>query len=184
MVDDLSQHTAPSPNSAKSGPAKPRQAVAGLMAPQTGEALIREEFPTIVAVAGGLCRLCERLMKTIVLAPLAWLLLAPVFLLRIAPFVCKRYTLTNRRLIIRRGITARPGPEVPLAEIDDVRLVEASKEAFYNSADLDIYSGDRVKMTLKGVPEPESFRHAILNAVKAWVPGKAKGPFLPASAKV
>jgi hypothetical protein len=39
-----------------------------------------------------------------------------------------------------------------------------------------------VALKLAGVPEPEGFRHAVVNAVKAWVPGKATGPFIPASA--
>ena len=36
---------------------------------------------------------------------------------------------------------------------------------------------------MPGVPEPEGFRHAVINAVKAWVPGKAAmDGFVPASA--
>jgi len=37
-------------------------------------------------------------------------------------------------------------------------------------------------LRLAGVPEPESFRHAILNTRNAWVPGKAATmPFIPAA---
>jgi hypothetical protein len=72
--------------------------------------------------------------------------------------------------------------EVALEQIDDVRLVEGSGDQFYFSATLEVISGGQVKMILPGVPEPEGFRHAVLNAVKAWVPGKAQGPFQAASA--
>jgi hypothetical protein len=186
MVQDLSQLTTPSANSAGSA-AAPRQAVAGLMPPQLDEALIREGWPTVVAFSPGISRLGERLMKTIVLAPFAWFfLLAPLFLWKFRPFFCKRYTLTNRRLMIQRGIKPQPvaGLEVPLADIDDVRIADGTYDPFYLSGDLEVLSKGQVRLRLRGAPEPESFRHAILNAVKAWVPEKAKGPFLPASAKV
>jgi hypothetical protein len=184
MVQDLSQLTAPAPNSSASGEAPPRQAVAGLMPPQLGEALIREAWPTVLAYGAGPSRLGERLMKTIVLAPLAWLMLAPLFGWKFRPFFCKRYTLTNRRLMIQRGIKPHPIAEVPLADIDDVRIAEGSYDPFYLSGDLEVLSKGQLRLKLPGVPEPESFRHAVVNAVKAWVPEKAKGPFLPASAKV
>ena len=62
------------------------------------------------------------------------------------------------------------------------RLDANSYDAFYRSGNLDVVSGGNVVLKLTGVPEPESFRHAIVNAVKAWVPGKLAGPFQPASA--
>ena len=85
-----------------------------------------------------------------------------------------RYTLTNRRVMIRRGLTARPTHEVQLSEIDDVRVVEGSQNSFYRAADLEILSKGQVLLRLAGVPEAESFRHAIINSFQAWHPVKAK----------
>jgi hypothetical protein len=185
MVHDLSQDTAPvSSNSARPGDAGPRQAVAGLMPPQLSEALIREVWPSVTASSAGLSKLAAGLIRTVVLAPLGWLLLAPPFGKVFMPFLWRRYTLTNRRLLIRKGVRLNAAQELPLAEIDDVRLVPDSVDAFYRSGDLEVLSKGQVAMTLRGVPEPESFRHAILNAIRAWVPEKARGPFLPASAPV
>jgi hypothetical protein len=101
------------------------------------------------------------------------------------PFLSTRYTLTNRRLMIQRGLKPRPVHEVALSDIDDVRIVQDSHVDFYKSATLEVLSKDRVVLTLKGVPESDSFRHTILNTVAAYVPGKSKafGPFLPASSK-
>jgi hypothetical protein len=178
MVHDLSQQVEPNPNSK---PAGPRQAVAGLMPPELGEGMIREAFPTVLDTPG-LGKLGQRLIRTVFLAPLGWLLLAPLFGKKLLPFVSKRYTLTNRRLMVRRGLKPTPREEVKLEEIDDVRLDPASHDTFFHSGTLEVISGGQVKMRLTGVPEPEGFRQAILNAVKAWVPGKAKGPFQPASA--
>jgi hypothetical protein len=186
------------------------QAVTGVMPPQLGEARIRESRPSVTGTTTGLAALAKRLMGlpsrvagmlpplpvatavlwpivwtalALPLLPLAWVLLLPGFLLKFMPFLCKRYTLTNRRLMIQRGLKPRPIQEIALADIDDVRLVAATFDAFYLAGTLEVVSKGEVKLTLPGVGEPESYRQAILNAVKAWVPGKATGPFIPASAK-
>jgi hypothetical protein len=122
-------------------------------------------------------------MGTIVLAPLAWLLLAPAYFKKVLPILGRRYTLTNRRLMIQRGWVRKVVQEVALADIDDVRVHADGNSAFYRAATLEIISKDQVVMKLPGVKDPESFRHAIVNAYKAWVPGKAvTGNFVPASA--
>jgi hypothetical protein len=182
MVHDLSQQTAP--NSDRPGDARPRQAVAGLMPPQLDEAMIREVWPSRGASAGGPGRLAAALMKTVVLAPLGWLIMGPLFLKVFFPFLWKRYTLTNRRLLIRKGARGlRARQEIALADIDDVRPAGTYDE-FYRAGDLEVVSHGQAALRLTAVPEAESFRHAILNAVKAWVPGKARGPFLPANAPI
>ncbi|HZY87247.1 MAG TPA: PH domain-containing protein [Gemmataceae bacterium] len=183
MVQDLSQQLdVPSGANNSVGGAAPRQAVTGVMPPQLGEAQVREAWPTVLEAQSGLARLAHTLIKTIVLAPLGWLLLLPLFGKRLLPFLSKRYTLTNRRLMVQRGLKPSPAQEVALSDIDEVRLVEDSFDRFYLSGTLEIISKGQVVMTLTGVPEPEGFRHAVVNAVKAWVPGKATGPFQPASA--
>jgi hypothetical protein len=159
-----------------------RQAVTGVVPPEVGEAMIREVWPTLAAGGTAIPTLARQLMATIVLAPLGWLLLAPLFVKRLTPFICRRYTLTNRRLMIQHGLKPSPVQSVDLREIDDIRVVEATRDAFYHSASLDVLSGGKVVMTLPGVPEPEGFRRAVRNAVSAWVPGKSAGPFVSASA--
>jgi hypothetical protein len=185
MVADQSHLTSPpsTNNAGQKGEPAARQAVAGLMPPQLGEAMIREVWPSVVGYAPGLCGMAAALMRSVVLAPLGWLLLAPVFGRKFSPVICRRYTVTNRRLMIRTGLRPAPKQEVPLADIDDVRVVPESLDAFYRAGDLEVLSRGQVVMKLPGVPEPESFRHSILNAVRAWVPEKAKGPWVPASAK-
>ena len=89
-----------------------RQAVTGLTPPQTGEAIIREIRPSVSAhpaVSG----LAQKLTDTMILAPLAWLMLAPLFALKYAPFAARRYTLTNRRLMIQRGLKPRLSRKFP-----------------------------------------------------------------------
>jgi hypothetical protein len=158
-----------------------RQAVTGVVPPQTGEARIRESMPTVVGIQAGMAGLGKRLIRLIVTAPLGWLVLAPLFAVRIAPFLCKRYTLTNRRIMIQRGLRPAPVAEIALADVDGVRIVPDSVDEFFRSGDLEVISRGEVKMRLAGVSEPESFQRSILSAASAWA-GKPAGPFLPASA--
>ncbi len=177
--------TAPNPEMPPPKIVGSRQAIAGLTSPQQAEAMVREVWPSVVEAQSGLASLGQKLMTSMVLAPLGWLLLAPLYFKKIVPFLSTRYTLTNRRLMIQRGLKPRPVQEVALADIDDVRVAADSHNAFYKSATLEVLSKDRVVLTLTGVPESDSFRQTILNTVAAWVPGKSKEfrPFLPASTK-
>jgi hypothetical protein len=159
-----------------------QQAVTGLTPPDSAEAKIRETWPS-VARASGIASLGKILTRTIILAPIAWLIMSAAYFGKLLPFFMTRYTLTNRRLMIRKGWKGTPSQEIPLAQIDEVRLVTDANSDFFRAANLEIVSQGRVAMTLAGVPDPESIRHAILNACNAWVPGKTKSlPFLAASA--
>src|SRR6185437_2845892 len=137
MVHDRSQDVGPAVN----GQHSPRQAIAGLMPPQVGEAMIREVWPTIMGVQFSVASLSSKLMKTFFLAPLGWMLNGLLFGKKFAPFLCKRYTLTNRRLMIQHGWKPAPVQEVPLKDIDDVRLIADTYDAFYRSGDLEVLSG-------------------------------------------
>ena len=56
-----------------------------------------------------------------------------------------------------------------------MRVDAASRNAFYHSGTLEILSQGKTALRLPGVPQPEAFRHTVLNAVRAWAPGKATG---------
>ena len=160
-----------------------QQAVTGVIPPQQAEAKIREAMPS-VARSPAVASLGRALTRTIMLAPLAWLVMSLLYFGKVLPFAARRYTLTNRRLMIRKGWSGKVGQEIALGDIDDVRLVTDGNSAFFRSGTLEIVSKGQVAMTLPGTPEPDSFRIAILNACNAWVPGRAGKavPFIPASA--
>lgn len=148
------------------------QAVTGVVSPLTSEAMIKEVWPS-VTTSSGIAALGEKLIRSIILAPLGWLLMIPIYFWKLAPFFARRYTLTNRRIMIQRGLKPTPREQVALADIDEVRLDRGSANAFFRAATLDIISKGQVALKLTGVPDPESFRAAIRNACMAWVPGKA-----------
>jgi hypothetical protein len=152
--------TSPSPATSQ----RVEQAVTGLVPPQLGEAVIRVAWPRPSGRG---------------IPGLAAFLFFKKLLIR------RRYVLTNRRLLIGRFRLKRPVREVALADIEDVLIPAGSHNSFYRTATLEIVAGGHVAMRLRHVPEPEGFRRAILNACKAWVPGRTKmpPPELLASAK-
>jgi hypothetical protein len=156
------------------------QVVAGVV-PRECETKIREAWPSVACIPG-LATPGRALTGTIVLAPLAWLVMSVVYFGKLLPFVARRYRLTNHALSIRKGWKAVVGREVKLADIDEVKVVTDANSDFFRAANLEIISKGQVVMTLRGVPEPEGFRHAILNARNAWVQGRPQGAFVPASA--
>jgi hypothetical protein len=157
-----------------------KQVITGVVPPELAEARIREAWPS-VARNPGMASLGRVLTRTIVLAPLAWLIMAGGYFGKLLPFLARRYTLTNKALMIRRGLKGKPGQSVPLADIHDVQVKTDANSDFFRAGNLEIISNGQVVMTLRGVPEPDGFRHAILNACNAWVPGRKRGPFIPAS---
>ena len=170
------------------------QVVTGVVPPELGEAKIREAWPS-VASKPALATVGRKLTATVVLAPLAWLLMSSVYFGKLLPIVGRRYRLTNRRLMIRKGwtniadahaaladIKTIPGVQVALADIDDVRMVLDGNSDFFRAADVEVYSNGQVVLKLPGTPEPDSFVNAVINACRAWAPGKLKAPFVPASA--
>ena len=150
--------------------------------PAIQETRIREVWPTVArvpAVAG----LGKLLTKTIILAPLGWLVMGGTYFLKVLPIFAIRYKLTDKRIMIVRGWSAKVSHAVALADIDDVQLDPATVDHFFRSADLKIISGGNLAMTLTAVPDAEAFRHAILDSRNAWAPGRAKMlPFISAAA--
>ncbi|MBX9677731.1 MAG: PH domain-containing protein [Gemmataceae bacterium] len=158
------------------------QSVAGITPPELSEARVREAYPS-VARSGGIASLGRAFTATIILAPLAWIIMSFAYFVKLMPFAMRRYTLTNRRVMIRAGWKGTPAGEVALADIDEVKMVVDGNSDFFRAGNLEIISQGKTVLTLTGIPEPEGFRHAILNTRNAWAPGKSKTlPFIPASA--
>ena len=152
------------------------QPMTGASMPQMDEAIIRTVWPSVAAYSGpaSLARACYR---TIIFAPIGWLVLAPFYfkkLLAVVPGMAglaTRYRLTNRRLIVCQGFRGTPVEEVPLNKIKDVKLVTDANSEFFVSGTLDVLDANgQTLLSLPGVPEPESVRHAILQAATAWGP--------------
>jgi hypothetical protein len=152
------------------------QIITGVVAPQVQEAMIREVWAAITTSPGP-STMARKLMGSFFMAPLGWLLLLPLWAKRFLGFLpglsglTVKYTLTNRRLMIRKGMKAKPAQEIALSDIGEVRAIEDANSEFYGTGTLEVLRKDgSPALKLAGVPEPESFRHSIIQARDAWGP--------------
>lgn len=156
------------------------QAVTGVAPPTTSEAVIRDIWPSVAAnsSAGNFARACYR---SIIFAPIGWLALAPLYFKKLLaatfPFgpgissMAVRYRLTNRRLMICKGMRPEPTQEVALDQIHDVTITKDSNSEFFEAGNLEVKdAAGRTLMALPGVREPESARFHILQAAQSWGP--------------
>src|SRR5438046_788286 len=103
-------------------------AVTGVVPPQVQEAMIREVWATFTSNSAA-ASMARKLIGSIFLAPLGWLLIAPLWAKRFLGFLpglsalTVKYTLTNRRLMIRKGMKAQATAEIPLNQIQQVFVV-------------------------------------------------------------
>lgn len=143
---------------------------------------VRLVWPTVARMPA-IANVGKMLTNTIVLAPLGWLIMAGAYFGKLLPIIGVRYQLTDKQIMIQKGWIGTVSESVALADIDDVKLDPASIDQFFRSADIQIFSGGKVAMTLTAVPDAESFRQAIMHVRNAFAPGKVKQlPFIPSSA--
>jgi hypothetical protein len=155
-----------------------KQAIAGVAPPELGEVTIMIVWPSIGGTELG--RLLGRAMSikagfgsiftvgnliALLVAPLA----APFYFTKYAPWDCRRYRLTNRRLIIEWGLHGAEERSVPLDEFDTVEVEVLPGQAWYPCGDLVFRRGKIHTMRLLGVLRPETFRRTCLKAQISFV---------------
>ncbi|MDF1594717.1 MAG: PH domain-containing protein [Acidimicrobiia bacterium] len=73
-----------------------------------------------------------------------------------------RYIVTNERLIVRSGVLARRGKEIPLEVINDVAFSQSVLERLVHSGDLLIESaGEQGQSRFTDIPRPEDVQSQI-----------------------
>jgi hypothetical protein len=147
------------------------------MPAQSGEATIMIVWPSIAATAVG--RLFGRLygikagfsFVTIgnLIALFSIPIMLPLYAVRKLPFWVERYRLTNRRVIVERGIHARAQQYVDLDRFDAIEVVVLPGQEWYPAGDLVFRRGTIETFRLRGVQRPETFRQNCLKAHLAYV---------------
>lgn len=187
------------------------QAIAGMIMPQTAEAMIASRWPGVAAYRGpaklseAIQTLAHNLFLATIRLPLwisifltvpvtvlclfialpAWALAAPFYFLKVLPGFGRRYVVTNQRVMLQKDRGLRrlvPAQEVKLTEMGSVRVVPGSEMPFYDAADLEILDPNGKRLLLfSGVGEYATFRRAIEDAWKAWARKMPTEQTLPAS---
>ena len=88
-----------------------------------------------------------------------WLVLfAPPF----TRWLFTHYIITNERLIVRRGMLARHGKEIPLEVMNDATFTQTVWERLLRSGDLTIESaGEQGQSHFSDIPDPEGIQSEI-----------------------
>ncbi len=80
-----------------------------------------------------------------------------------------RYRLTNRRVIVERGLTWAVEKHVDLDRFDNIRIDIRPGQAWYTSGDLVFSLGNTETFRLEAVSYPEPFRSTCLKAHFGYV---------------
>lgn len=100
---------------------------------------------------------------------LTWILavvaLVALFILVIRPFLfwwTTQYVFTNRRIIIRTGIVARRGRDMPLSKVNDVSFDHSVWERILNCGTLMIESAaENGQLVIENIPDVESVQREV-----------------------
>jgi hypothetical protein len=155
-----------------------RQPIAGILPSELSEVTCRVVWPTIGALPLG--RLVGRLAavrlgvgefftlgKLLALASIP--LSIAVFGWQLMPFVCRRYALTNRRIIIRKGLMPVDEKWIGLEEFDTVEVEELAGQVWLHAGEVVFKRSGNEVMRLTGVPRPEVFRQVCAASRTALV---------------
>jgi uncharacterized membrane protein YdbT with pleckstrin-like domain len=83
----------------------------------------------------------------------------------ILAWVFTNYVLTSGRIIVRKGMVARSGTEIPLESISNVLFSQRVLERLLGYGDVIVESaGSMGQVDLVGVPDPERLQHEIRKA--------------------
>src|SRR5262245_4634070 len=87
-----------------------------------------------------------------------------LFFMRIAPGIGVRYRLTNRRIIVERGLTGVLDKAVDLDRFDTINIEVLPGQAWYHAGDLVFRLGNVETFRLEGVSRPAAFRETCLKS--------------------
>lgn len=157
-----------------------KQAIAGVAPSQLSEVTVMTVWPTMGSLLPGrwLGMLYDRKVTTglgnvLSLRNLLILITIPgalkLFAWLIAPIRCRRYRLTNRRVVIQRGYLAKDVMSVGLDQFDSIETEVLPGQAWFRCGDLVFKRGGIEVFRLAGVSRPETFRHTCLKAHMSYV---------------
>lgn len=155
-----------------------KQAIAGVSPSSTAETTVMTVFPSIAAwslgrALGQLYSIHSGPTKSITFgrmflamgAPLA----LPLYFLNLAPWVCRRYRLTNRRVIVQQGLKPTDERWVGLGEFDSIQVESRPGYEWYRCGDLVFRKGQVETFRIYAVRNPDTFRATCLKAHKGFV---------------
>lgn len=148
-----------------------KNAISGVAPPEAGEVTIMTVWPSIAEyklgqMIGRGCRLggggAFSIGNLVALASIP--LALGLFFWSLRHWGAKRYRLTNRRVVIQKGLIPKDDAAVALDQFDRVEIDVLPGQEWYPAGDLVFSNGPVECLRLPGVPHPEAFRRTILKA--------------------
>ncbi len=159
-----------------------KQSIAGVTPAETREATVMTVFPTLSATAPG--RLIGRLCRIQAgfgffnLGKLFALLLIPfaigLFAFMLAPGVIRRYRLTNRRVVVQKGLRKIDERWVDFDRFDTIDIEILPGQQWYPAGELIFRRGPIETFRLSGVSRPETFRRTCLAARQGYLGARGR----------
>jgi hypothetical protein len=154
-----------------------QQPIAGVTPAETREVTIMTVFPTLAATAPGrlIGQLCG--VRTGIgffsLGKLFAVLLIPVaiglFAFMLLPGVIRRYRLTNRRVLVQKGLSCVDERWVDFDRFETIDVEILPGQEWYPAGDLIFRRGQIETFRLPGVSRPETFRRTCLAARRGYL---------------
>lgn len=151
--------------------------ISGVVPPAVAEATVMTVWPSVASTSAG--QALGRLYRLkggvgpLSIGRLALLATIPVglmlYLSMRLPWAIRRYRLTNRRVLIERGINPRIEQYVDLDRFDAIDVVVNPGQEWYAAGDLVFRRGPIETLRLAGVSRPESFRQTCLKTRQSYV---------------
>jgi uncharacterized membrane protein YdbT with pleckstrin-like domain len=134
-----------------------------------------------------LARIPDSSSQTVIRAVVVVVAVVALFWLSLLPFLrwwTTVYVLTTHRLILRQGIIARSGRDIPLARINDVSFSHTAIERVLRCGTLVVESaGERGQVTLTDIPRVEQIQRRLYELVEADAEADRRGEPGPEPAK-
>ncbi len=128
-------------------------------------------WPSIAAFplgqkVGQLCSISVGIGKFFTVGKLMALVTIPVsltlFFWRLAPAVARRYVLTDRRVVVQKGLGGTEAEAIGLQDFESIEVQVLAGQEFLRAGDLVFQAGEKEVFRLAGVQHPEGFRQACL----------------------
>ena len=90
-----------------------------------------------------------------------------VYAWQLMPFVARRYRLTDRRIVIQRGLTPVDGDSIGYDEFDAIEVETLAGQEWLHAGELVFRRDGKEVLRFSGVSRPEVFRQVCLEAQNA-----------------
>jgi hypothetical protein len=155
-----------------------KQSIAGVSPPDLAEVTVMTVWPSVAATSIG--RLLGRAYQWKVgIPPILTLgnliklaaipIVIPLYMGKLAPRLGRRYTLTNRRVLIQTGLSDHIVGQVSLDDFDAIDVVVLPGQEWHRAGELVFRKGQVETFRLSGVPLPQTFRRTCLETHAAFV---------------